>query len=166
MEATEAQAPPAPPPLPGDEPWGIAEIARHHHVQRATVDHWRSQKNHAKLPEPDGYTSGRPWWWKSTVTVGAGAARRREDAFAWAASLVLDRFSPPADGSFEDTAARIITRGTVECAATSADGREVRFDYEFGQDDIPELAARARRLEAEAAAWPGRPGDSENGEAR
>lgn len=73
MEATETGTSP---PVPGDIPWGIAEIARWHGVQRATVDHWRSQKNYQKLPKEDGTVSGRPWWWRSTIRSLAIEARQ------------------------------------------------------------------------------------------
>jgi hypothetical protein len=95
-----------PGPVFGDVPWGIAEIADHLGIKRASADQrrWRGD-----LPQPDGEMSGRPFWWRSTIIregsmnertrmthdlAGAVRARLREAPGEWVPQTALLALAP------------------------------------------------------------------------
>lgn len=55
-------------------PWGPVEISKYCRVERDTVDRWRQRD---VLAQPDGETSGRPYWWPETIMRWADNTGRR-----------------------------------------------------------------------------------------
>ena len=61
-------------PEPRELPLGLAEIAQLLGIQRRSVDRMKAR---GSLPEPDGYVSGSPVWWRETIETWAVGRRRR-----------------------------------------------------------------------------------------